>query len=213
MLTKKQYHHLEQQLTEKGSSSVLDIGCGIGKVADQLARQSERAICGIDLDDELISEGALTFGNTVDLRVGDFDKPAWKPKSFDAFYCVDSLYFSKDLSSTIDTLNDLLKANGRSIIFWTQLVESQADSHKLTPGGTDLASVLQEKGLRFEYTDFTIEEVAYWTKAKSAIQELENEFKEEGEEAFFNAFSEEIEFISTYVDDKRLARYCYTYDP
>lgn len=212
MLTKKQFLHLERELTDKGSTSILDVGCGIGKVADQLAKQRERTICGIDLDDDLISEGAAAFGERLDLRVGDFDKPEWEPKSFDAFYCVDSLYFSKDLSHTIETLNDLLKPNGRAILFWTQLVETKALLHKLAPEGTALASVLRARGLSFKYTDFTIEEVAYWKKAKAAIQELANGFRKEGEEEFLSAFSEEIEFIGSYVDGKRLARYCYTYD-
>lgn len=211
MLTAQQYQYLENEVADYQAPTILDIGCGIGRIAWSIANKTGCKAYGIDIIVDLIKEGKEAFAEKVEIKLGDYDSPPWHEPMFDVIYSVDSLYFSKDLCATIGKLNQLLKPNGKIILFWTELVDKESDLERLSPDKTTLAVALNKHGLKYEYKNYTEQEIEYWAKSKIAVEALKDEFIREGEQEYIERFTSEVEHISSYTKDNRVSRYCYTY--
>lgn len=74
--------HGEADLVEAlGPASVLDAGCGTGRVAIELARRGMRVV-GVDIDPDML-EVARTKAPALDWRLGDLATVELPPRSFD----------------------------------------------------------------------------------------------------------------------------------
>jgi len=210
MLSANQFAHLRRELDLPPTAHLLDLGCGLGKIAATLQAEFACAATGLDKDDEMLSEGRKVFDQSVDLVQGDFDALPWSEPTFDAIYTIDTLYFSKDLAALLSRLVRLLKPEGKLVIFWSQMIKETTDRSRLEAQNTEVASLLREMKLSFRFTDFTAEEKAYWEKAYTTLRELETDFRAEKEDELYDDFAKETEFMRSQVRGDRVTRYCYT---
>ncbi len=209
MLTKRQFEHLITVISHRRQPTVLDLGCGAGKIAFTLAQETEGKVTGIDASPEFVAQAKDHFGDTITVYEGDFDElPNDLPK-FDVIYSVDTLYFSKDLNALVANLASHLEPDGSLIVFWSQTVKSQEDKDTLEPDQTELALALRKAGMSYQYRDFTSEECEYWKKANTALRELEVEFKADKEDDFYEHFIKETDSLLESVEKKQISRYVY----
>jgi tocopherol O-methyltransferase len=109
------------QLTPE--DTVIDLGCGIGKITDYIFEVTQCAIIGIDIASEAIKlaqERTVDKKDRLKFQVDDMDDLSIPPSNADCFISVDSLYFAEDLENTIKQMKTILKPKGKMGIFYSQ---------------------------------------------------------------------------------------------
>jgi SAM-dependent methyltransferase len=101
--------------------SILDVGCGTGRLLEEVCRKTGARGYGIEPDKQFAALAARSFpknlyrGN-LDSFVGKGRKTAW-PVTFDVVLCVDTLEHIRDDRRAISRLVRLLKSDGLLVIF------------------------------------------------------------------------------------------------
>jgi len=111
---------LRQRLTLQGHESVLDVGCGDGKItADFAAALSQGRVVGVDSSAEMIVYATRSYPSAqypnlifacMDARALEFDL------SFDAVFSNAALHWVDDHRAFLNGANRALHANGRLVI-------------------------------------------------------------------------------------------------
>ncbi len=122
---KRAMRRMEDQLGRAinlpAGSKVLDAGCGMGRVAVNLAQDFGYQIEGIDLLDFNIKEAtrysAARHQPGVSFRVGDYTKLPFPNDSFDAVYTMETLYHAPNYDEALSELRRVLKPNGKLVMF------------------------------------------------------------------------------------------------
>ncbi len=163
--------------------TVLDLGCGLGKIAEYIHIKTGALITGIDFAPNLIqwAREHTENKNNLKFQVGDINNLDFAPASFNAIYAVDTLYPTNvtDLNTTIAKLKSLLKPNGQLGIFFAQIIESKEQEEILEPNNTKMAQALKENDLTFTVIDFTKNARTIWDKEIAIGNELLSKFEEE----------------------------------
>lgn len=210
MISLRQYEYLVNTLALSSGCRVLDLGCGVGRIAHSIFERTRGKISGIDLSPDILREGIPEFGSNIELVEGDFDDDLpWRGAEFDAIYSVDALYFSRDLPRLVGKIWRLLRPGGRFVVFWSQVLNDESDIQRLAPRSTDLAVALRENDIDYDWEDFSEEEFAHWRNSKNALITLEEEFRSENEEESFEVYRDETNAILERIAKGRVARYCY----
>ncbi len=185
VLDMDQLETLISRLNLNSKDSVLDLGCGLGKVTEYIQMKTDAKITGIDFAEQLIqwaktntnpSEDALGF------QVGNINDLSFPQSSFTAIYAIDTLYPTNvvDLEVTISKLKELLKPNGQLVIFFAQIIESKEHQHILEPNQTKMAQALKHNNLSYTVLDFTQNARDIWEREISIGNELREMFETEG---------------------------------
>jgi cyclopropane fatty-acyl-phospholipid synthase-like methyltransferase len=151
---------------------VLDAGCGTGDTTRYLAERSGASFVGIDKSERAIEAAKRLAGASLRLsfEVADMDSLQLEPNSFDAVITVESLYFPKDLTSTIAQFRALLRAGGQMGLFFTSFGQSKIEK------------ALEENHLAFEVRDLTEADQHFWQRSKQVAEEMRAELAAEGNE-------------------------------
>ncbi|MDR1568170.1 MAG: class I SAM-dependent methyltransferase [Streptococcaceae bacterium] len=104
-------------LSPENEENILDIGCGNGFVLNQIAKQSECQLVGIDISQSTLKSAAkrnkklVTSGNLslLQCNVSHIDFPE---NSFDKCYSINVSYFWEDLRLAMSEIKRVLKLNG-----------------------------------------------------------------------------------------------------
>jgi len=123
-------------------SKVLDIGCGRGRIAADVATFTNAHVTGMNIDNDQLESGRrYILGNGLSdrchLQLGDLnDYPLPFPDaSFDAVYGVGPFTYSKDLKKLFQEIARILKPGGRfAALDWVSLPNFDASN----PHHTDL---------------------------------------------------------------------------
>ncbi|HEY6125659.1 MAG TPA: bifunctional 2-polyprenyl-6-hydroxyphenol methylase/3-demethylubiquinol 3-O-methyltransferase UbiG, partial [Steroidobacteraceae bacterium] len=95
-------------------SSVLDVGCGGGLLAESLARAGAK-VTAIDLAPSMVETArlhALDSGLTIDYRVESAEQLLKAPGKFDVVTCMEMLEHVPDPGATVAVLGKLLRPGG-----------------------------------------------------------------------------------------------------
>jgi ubiquinone/menaquinone biosynthesis C-methylase UbiE len=147
--------------------------------------------------------GRLTF------EVGNMDDLPFSIDSFDAIISIDTLYFVEDRTKTVHKLKEILAPGGQMGLFWTQVAKPTEPEELLQPTKTELAQVLDEAGLGYEFWDYTEEERDLWKRSLALFNELKPSFEAEGNVELANGQICESQEMVTHVEAGRIARYLY----
>ena len=141
------YDEVIRLLTLSNTDKVLDIGCGNGYMLNILAQQYDCTLTGIDISASIIENAS--YRNNKFIKDGrmifdcqNADTMSFADGSFDKAYTINTVYFWKDLDTTMSEVWRVLKPSG---LFINTLFSNE----KLS----------QFSHTRFGYKRFTIEEL------------------------------------------------------
>lgn len=114
-----------QRLTRKVADSlrlrrgdrVLDVGCGLGAPAIQLATEYGVQVTGVNISTRQVAEArarvrAAGLADQVTFRVGDYSSLDFPDDSFDAVVAMESLVYVGDLGHTLGSLHRAMRPGG-----------------------------------------------------------------------------------------------------
>ena len=178
-----QLEEMLQRLNLQPTSYVLDLGCGLGKIAEYISDITEAKFLGIDFSVKAIEwaqKENATKKDRLKYQVMNINEINFDPKTFDAIIAIDTLYFVEDLDVIIGKLKDILKQNGQMGLFWGQQRQPDESSDILEPNKTKLAKALKKSNLNFDVVDFTEVSRELWVRENAAATDLKEMFEKEG---------------------------------
>ena len=101
-----------------GNETVLDMGCGNGWAAREIAKKlPEGQVCGIDISEKMIAEARERSVAVVnaEFKTTGADQLPFQEKTFDHILNVESFYYYPDLDPVVTEISRMLKPGG---IFW-----------------------------------------------------------------------------------------------
>ena len=133
-MRKSTLQELIKYLKASGASSVLELGCGNGWLAHNLAMSLNAEICAVDVNETELLQGARVFNGQKNLCFvyANIFSFIFKPKKFDTIILGSSIQYFQDLKNLFATLLDLMNPGGTIYIadspFYT--TQEKADAAK-----------------------------------------------------------------------------------
>ncbi|WP_263831714.1 class I SAM-dependent methyltransferase [Sulfurospirillum oryzae] len=107
-------NELIEKMELKGDESILDIGCGDGKITDVLSRHTCGEVVGIDFSSEMITYAKAAFSKPTFLQM---DAQALSfGERFDVVFSNAALHWVKDHKAVLEGIYKALKPKGRAIL-------------------------------------------------------------------------------------------------
>jgi len=179
-------------------SQVLDIGCGNGKIAEYASDSTQASVTGVDYIAEAIDQALKrTEGKRerLNFKVGNLEALDFKEELFDVILSIDSIFFGKDLKTTLANLRRILKPDGQMAIFYEE----------------DLSSALKENGLAYRVYNFSEEHYAHMQLKHRIADGMQKVFEDEGNTFIWeNLMTESIASPEPYSPNvSSISRYLY----
>ncbi len=167
------------------ASRVLDLGCGVGLIAEYISDVTGAHVTGLDYAPVAIEQAqarTVAKRDRLAFHVGNLDALPFPPRSFDTLLSIDTLYMPNDLDATLAQMRDLLTPGGQMGIFYTHRLtgrpgESRAD---LAPDRTPLGQALHRAGLSYRAVDFTAETYVHLQRKRRLAETFRADFAAEG---------------------------------
>jgi len=117
---KRLLHYLKQK---RDALNILEVGCGNGWLAAQLARNTKNNVTGIDIDNTMIEQAKRVFANlpNLDFIEFDFNNEYFEEQKFDIVILADSLQHFYSFKKTMATAMEHLTLQGEIHIMDTAL--------------------------------------------------------------------------------------------
>lgn len=110
-------HYLAAKLGLQEGMKCLDVGCGVGGPARNIARFSRADITGVTINQYQVSRGTAkgvkeNINHLVHLQQGDFMALPFKPNTFDRAYAIEATCHAPDRTLCFKQIFDVLKPGG-----------------------------------------------------------------------------------------------------
>ncbi|KAG9321069.1 hypothetical protein KVV02_000683 [Mortierella alpina] len=110
-------HHLPAQMAIEPHIKVLDIGCGVGGPACEIAHFTGAHITGLNINDYQITRAKQHRANAglekqIDFIKGDFMSMPFDSESFDACYAIEATFYAPSLEVVYGQVYKVLKPGG-----------------------------------------------------------------------------------------------------
>ena len=175
---------LAQALDLRPGERALDLGCGIGLIAEYLAEATGAGFTGIDYCPEAVTqalERTAAKRRQLDFAVQNLDTLDFPDGTFDALVAIDTLYMPNDLDATLRKMAALLKPGGRMGIFYSTAIWDVGDDRaRLRPERSPLGEALTRAGLKFSAQDFSRETHQHMQRKHRIGKALRPAFEAEG---------------------------------
>ncbi len=162
---------------------VLDLGCGIGSIAEYISDVTEAEVLGLDYSASAIAvanERSAEKRSRLTFVQGDMNALDLPERSFDAAVSLDTLYWVSDLPDTISQILRAIKPGGQLAIFMLQYRDEGDPPEILEAENSGLGQALKKLELPFEAIDYTAPNNAFWQRTWESARELQSAFEAEG---------------------------------
>ncbi|MBN2076180.1 MAG: methyltransferase domain-containing protein [Dehalococcoidales bacterium] len=185
----------------KENSSVLDIGCGNGKIAEYISDITGAHVTGIDYIPEAVKTArkrTISKSDRLSFQIGDIEEPVKAGMTFDMVLSIDSMYFN-DADILLPAWKKLLKPNDHMAIFYLSLDSS------------DISAALEKLGLSYDVYDLSREHWEHMQRKHIITKEMKGKFESEGNLFIWeNLMMESVSDQSPYNPEKTpMRRYLY----
>ena len=198
------------KLALRPGERVLDAGCGIGATTEFLSDNTLAHFTGVDNVEPVIAQARERKRDRLEFVTGDLNELRFPADSFDAVISIDSLYFVKDLKTTVGRLRGLLREGGRMGFFHSQFLKPGEPEIMLTPQCTAMSLALGDCGVsHVEVEDLTGADLRFWERAMEAAEAMAPEFEAEGNGDLAQGRAGEGKAVLELIRQGRMRRYCY----
>jgi len=108
----KQINMILEYAPKVNDISILDIGCGNGKMLKYLQSKIGGHIYGFDYSENAINTARSDNSPNSDFKVGIIGEISYPEKLFDLIVSMDSVYFAKNISDFVGQIYSWLKDDG-----------------------------------------------------------------------------------------------------
>ena len=183
------------------NSSVLDIGCGNGRIAEYISDATGAQVTGIDYIPEAIETALKRTASKIDrlsFQISDIENPVETGQSFDLILSIDTMYFS-DTDLLLSAWKKLLKPNGQMAIFYLSL------------DGGNITAALKKSGLAYDAYDLSEEHWNHMQYKHDIAKKMKEKYESEGNLFVWeNLMMESVADKSSYDPEKTsMRRYLY----
>jgi ubiquinone/menaquinone biosynthesis C-methylase UbiE len=209
MLDEEQLQKLLSLLRKVDRASILDVGCGIGRLTELIADELGGRTTGVDFAQDAIDSAKERASHVENLgfRVENINSLSFREAPYDFIIAIDTLYFTKDLKGFLEETLRNLKPNGRILAFYTsKLPQEAADS----PENTELGRVLVKMGIAFESWNYSLNEDQVWEKTLLYAEELKEKWIAEGNIDIYKSRIAEAKGNLKAREKRRVVRYLYS---
>ena len=179
-------------LRPDSSSRVVDVGCGIGYIAEWFSDRSGAHVTGIDISPYAIqsaNDRTRDKQERLAFRAGNINRlqTAFSGISgIDTIFVLETLFASDNLHRTIGELNAFLPADGQMLFIANQHIEQpETQSYRLHPEQTDIALAIKSLGLPLKVIDLTQNKLRYLEGSIALLEQYKAAFIEEGQRDFW----------------------------
>ena len=194
---------------------VLDLGCGVGLIAEYIADVTGALVMGLDYITEAI-EAARTRtaakGDRLRFEVGNLDFLPFPAGSFDTLISIDTLYMPNNLDDTLQQMAALLPAGGQMAIFYSHMLwGDDEDRASLRADQTPLGKALAKAGLRYSAQDFSAATHVHLQRKRIIAQTMQAAFAAENRSFLYDYIMAESESSPRPYDPatSKQSRYLY----
>lgn len=208
----EQLDKLLEVLALDDKQRVLDIGCGVGKIAEYIADATGAHVTAIDYAPgaiELARKRTGAKAGRLLYEVGDFNELELLTGPFDAVVAIDVLYFAIFFSRTLEQLKRLVSPGGQMGLLFSQIIPPDGPREKLLAEKTVLAEELTRQGLNFQTWDFTASDRKFWPLALETARKFKEAFEAEGNLEVCESHISEAEQMAAVGKDNRTTRFLY----
>lgn len=222
------HKHLEKALALlrlNSSDSVLDMGCGNGRITEYISKTTGCSICGIDFADKMIEQACTRVANAdananananaeanglsdkISFECRDFDNLAEMDKKFTAILAIDGIDLDRAVGQRLESMLGLLKENGQILIM------ASADRLPIEPEqiieieNQTLVKLLKQKGIIFNFWDFTEDQRVLWKNSLKILESLKDDFIREGSQSLYEDSLEDTEDMIEALEHDLQKRY------
>jgi len=210
--TMKQLDDLLALAKLNSHSTVRDVGCGNGMIAEYLSNKSGAHVHGIDYAAEAIEQAQARTASKrerLTFAAGDMNTIELTARAYNAIIALDTLYFG-DLKALVHRLFGALKAGGQLLAFYTLILwNEQDDRQTLLPERTPLGDGLTKLGCNFQTWDYTREEYERSKVSLAVAAELKAAFEAEDNLFLWENRQQEGEGNMRFYEQGRFSRYLY----
>lgn len=212
MMDMIQLEKLLEVLNLTAENRVLDMGCGIGKIAEYISDRTRAHILGIDIASKAIQRAQARTQekrDRLEFRERDLNDLSLPPASVDTIIAVATLHYAENLEKTVGQMKAILAPQGQMGLFTFQYRASNESPDILRPEKTRLGQALKKHNLLFQTWDFTEREKDIRRKQLKAAAELESAFRAEGNLDLCNDRIEECKVDLPRLEAGKKRRYLY----
>ena len=204
----------------KAGQSVLDLGCGHGRIAEWISDETGARVTGVDnvpLAIEQARERTREKTGRLSFILAGMDSLELPAASFDVILAVDSLYFT-NLVRTLRGLLPLCKPGGVMACLYSQGADPEHplevfDRGTLPPDKTPLGAALVELGVSFCTWDLTEEDRQHALLKKVVAADLRAAWEAEGNAFLYQNRLGEAEGVLSAIAAGAHKRYLYLATP
>jgi SAM-dependent methyltransferase len=192
----------------------LDLGCGLGLIAEYLSDTTQAQVTGLDnvpVAIEHAQERTRVKKPRLAFRLGDYDALPRDLGPFELIVAIDTLHRPRNLDRTLERIAALLAPGGQVAVFYSHTVSSAVSGALagLQPDRTPLARALLDNGLPFEAWDWTEATQALALTKQRAAEDLRLAFAAEGNCFLYEHLAAEGQAVAEAIAGGRHARYLY----
>jgi SAM-dependent methyltransferase len=190
----KQLDFMIRELGLDETTHCLDVGCGNGRIAEYVARNTGASVDGLDYSERAIdfARAIAEPGGNLSFFQQDINELHLEPGKYAAIYLIDSIYFSAAYKTTLSTLYDALKPKGRLALFYSEFVfEKERQTRKVPGDETALYQAIRALGCACEIHDFTGDLFVLMKMKRQAGAALRDEFVGEKNEWLLDRINEQ----------------------
>ncbi|UCG02702.1 MAG: methyltransferase domain-containing protein [Candidatus Heimdallarchaeota archaeon] len=212
MMDMEQLDKLLKVLNLSSRHRVLDLACGIGRIAEYISDVTHAHVLGIDLAAAAIKraqERTLEKKDRIEFQVGDINDLPLDLVDVDTVIGIAVLHYIDDLDKAISHIKKILPPTGQMAFFTFQYRTETDPPEILLPENTRLGKILKNNDLKFQTWDFTTKEIEIRQKQLQVGKELMGDFQMEGNKDLCEDRIEECETDLPRLETGTKRRYLY----
>jgi SAM-dependent methyltransferase len=208
MMTKNQIDFLCDSTGVKGHG--LDVGCGIGKIAEYINSRTQTSAVGVDtiLSGVKAARKRTSDNNELSFELSDMRQYIVNTDLiFDFVISMDTLYFlgNSFRDFLLNSMNKIT-SDGTLYVFYSAWI---GKDNKLGSMDNNLGKFLEAKHSDYTYIDFTKDDYSHWDKKRIFLINHEKDFIAESLGEFHRRRLSEAEVLDDLAKKEKMRRYLY----